>query len=74
MRRPSVIRELQALAKPKGRHVETTESQWLEFAAAITNPELLTVVAFCLIGLLLSLIFILRFPDFGAVIEQYNQF
>ena len=74
MRRPPVIRELQASAKPKGRHVETTESQWLEFVAAITNPELLTVVAFCLIGLLLSLIFILRFPDSGAVIEQYNQF
>ena len=40
----------------------------------ITNPDLLTVVTFCLVGLLLSLNFILRFPDFGGVIEQYNQF
>ncbi len=62
MRRPPVIRELQALAKPKGRHVETTESQWLEFVAAITNPELLTVVAFCLIGLLLVPHFHPSFP------------
>ncbi len=39
MRRPPVIRELQALAKPKGRHVEATESPWLEFVAAITTQN-----------------------------------
>jgi hypothetical protein len=38
------------------------------------TPDLLAVVAFCLVGLLLALNLILRFPDFGAVIEQYNQF
>jgi hypothetical protein len=32
------------------------------------------IVAFCLLGLLLTLSFILRFPDLGAVIEQYNRF
>jgi hypothetical protein len=32
------------------------------------------VIQFCLIGLLVTLILMLRFPDLGAVIEQYNQF
>ena len=45
---------------------------WSVVAAA--NPDLLAVVAFCLIGLLATLNFILRFPDFGAVIQQYNLF
>jgi hypothetical protein len=34
----------------------------------------LAVVALCIIAFLLALNLILRFPDFGAVIEQYNQF
>jgi hypothetical protein len=42
--------------------------------AALENPDFLAVVAFCLIGLLVALNLILRFPVFGAVIEQYNQF
>jgi hypothetical protein len=32
------------------------------------------VVAFSLIGLLVTLNVILHFPDWGAVIAQYNQF
>jgi hypothetical protein len=32
------------------------------------------IVAFCLTGLLIALSVIQRFPDFGAVIEQFNQF
>jgi hypothetical protein len=46
----------------------------LRFVAALANPDLLAVLAFCLIGLLVALNLILRFPAFGAVIEQYNQF
>jgi hypothetical protein len=41
---------------------------------AIANPDLHAIVSFCLIGLLLAINLILRFPDFGAIIEQYNQF
>jgi hypothetical protein len=44
------------------------------FVAALANPDLLAIVAFCLIGLLVALNLILRFPAFGAVIDQYNQF
>ena len=54
-------------AKPASRQSQSTETTWF-------NSDLFAVVAFCLIGLLLSLNLVLRFPDFGAVIEQYNQF
>jgi hypothetical protein len=42
--------------------------------AAISKPDFVTIIAFCTIGLLTTLNLILRFPDFGAIIEQYNQF
>jgi hypothetical protein len=48
-----------------------TRHGWL---AAISRPDFLTIVAFCVIGLLVTVNVILRFPDFGALIEQYNQF
>ena len=37
-----------------------------------TDFSMLVVVAFCLIGFLLTLNFMLRFPDMGALIAQYN--
>ncbi|HZC55460.1 MAG TPA: hypothetical protein VE396_05340 [Xanthobacteraceae bacterium] len=40
----------------------------------MTNPDFLAILMFCLIGILLALNLMLRFPEFGAVIEQYNQF
>jgi hypothetical protein len=36
--------------------------------------EFLTLVAFCLLGSLAVLNLMVRFPDFGAVIAEYNQF
>jgi hypothetical protein len=36
------------------------------------DPDLIATVQFCAIGLLVTLIVMLCFPDFGAVIEQYN--
>lgn len=44
---------------------------------AIVTSDLFAIVAFSLIGLLLVLLglgVMVRFPDLGAVIEQYNQF
>ncbi len=61
-------------AKSTGDLAGATKTAWRRAVAAIVTPELLTIVAFCLIGLLAALNIILRFPDFGAVIEQYNQF
>jgi hypothetical protein len=60
-------------AKSTGRPARITTTAW-RAVAAIMTPDLLAVVTFCLVGLLLALNLILRFPDFGAVIEQYNQF
>ena len=56
------------------RRTHTIETVWSRLVAVIANPNLLAVLGFCLIGLLLSLNLIFRFPDFGAVIEQFNQF
>jgi hypothetical protein len=42
--------------------------------AAIMTPDFQAVFLFCLIGLLLALNAILRFPDLGAVIEEFNRF
>ena len=43
-----------------------------------SNPDLIAVVTFATIGLLATILFLvylpLRFPDLGALIEQYNQF
>jgi hypothetical protein len=70
----SVTHVLQRLIKPTDRRARKTETEWSRILAIIANPELHAMVAFCLIGLLITLNLILRFPDLGAVIEQYNQF
>jgi hypothetical protein len=74
MSQSPVIRKLQTLEKSKRRDVDEAPSRWPGLFAIFTNPDLPMIVAFCLMGVLLTLNLILRFPDFGAVIEQYNQF
>jgi hypothetical protein len=64
--------KLQPLTKP--RSLGSTETSWDRFIAAINNPELLLIVAFCGLGLVITLNFIFRFPDFGVAIEQIAQF
>jgi len=39
-----------------------------------TEHECLMIVIFCLTGLLIGLTLMFRFPDFGAVIADCNQF
>lgn len=53
------------------QRAEIVQSQLI---TVITDLNLQAAVALCLIGFLLTLYFILRFPDLGALIEQYNQF
>ena len=48
---------------PPPTHLEIA---WLRCRAILCNSDLQGVVAFCLIGLLLTANVILRFPDFGA--------
>jgi hypothetical protein len=38
------------------------------------NPDFLAVVSFSMIGVLVMLNAMLRFPDLGTLIAQYNQF
>lgn len=42
--------------------------------SAETEFEFLAVAAFSLVGLWLTISFMIRFPDLGMVIQQYNQF
>jgi hypothetical protein len=44
------------------------------FAKAGTGNDVVGVVCFCLVGLLLTLNVMLRFPDLGALIQLYNLF
>jgi hypothetical protein len=62
---------VQAVAKITDRDIEPPERSWREF---IIDSDLNAVVTLSLIGLLLALNLMFRFPDFGAVIAQYNQF
>jgi hypothetical protein len=67
-------RERQSLAKAKVGYVDAADRSWQQFVAGFANPELHTVAAFSVIGFLVALNLILRFPDMGAVIAQYNLF
>jgi hypothetical protein len=42
--------------------------------APVIDPDFLGVASFCIIGLLLVLNLMLRFPEFSTIIAQYNQF
>jgi hypothetical protein len=46
----------------------------LSTTSAEREYELLTIVAFCLLGLLATLELMIRFPDLGMIIAGYNQF
>ncbi len=69
---------LDPIARESRRQIKPTRDyaykEQLQFVAAIVNSEFLTIVALCLIGLLVALNLIFHFPDFGAVIAEYNQF
>lgn len=47
---------------------------WSRFKDFVTRGDFQLVLAFSLIGLLITLNLMFRFPDLGAVIAQYNQF
>jgi hypothetical protein len=43
-------------------------------ASPLAHPDRTTAFAIWIIAVLTALNLVLRFPDFGAVIAQYNQF
>jgi hypothetical protein len=69
-----LVHDLRLFPKPGNRQTRTDAIVPSRFFKVVTDPELLTVASLCLIGLLIALNLILRFPDFGAIIQQYNQF
>jgi hypothetical protein len=44
-------------------------SDWLR--VAMTNPDLLAVVAFCALGMLVTFSVMLRLPEFGMSVDHY---
>ena len=60
--------------KSTARPASIAKTAWLQVVGAIMTPDFTAVVAFCLIGFLLAINLMLRFPGLGAVIEQSNQF
>ena len=47
---------------------------WSRFVAVISDPELQTIAAFSLIGVLIMLNVALRFPEFGQTFAELAQF
>ena len=58
---------------PTELHAQKTAVEW-SWPKAHIDPVLIATVMFCAIGLLVTLIVMLCFPDFRAIIEQCNQF
>jgi hypothetical protein len=49
-----------------------SERSWLP--TALSDPNLIAIVQCSAIGLLVTLIAMLSFPNLGAIIAEYNQF
>jgi len=59
---------------PTKLRAKQSAAEWSWLAVAPSDPDLIATVLFCGIGLLVTLIVMLCFPDLGAIIEQCNQF
>jgi hypothetical protein len=67
-------RGLQTQGNPADRSFITWKAAYHRTVVTLTDPDLIASIAFCVLGLLVALNVILRFPDLGALIEQYNRF
>jgi hypothetical protein len=47
---------------------------WSRFVMAVFDSDLQIVIAFCIIGILITLNMMLCFPDFGGLIADLNSF
>ena len=59
---------------PTELRAKEAKPEWSRPATTLVDPDLIATVQFCAVGILVTLIVMLCFPDFGAIIEQYNQF
>ena len=65
-----IIRSYQSMTTLGARNVKVDRG----YSPLVAIPNLHTIVTCCLIALLLTLNIIIRFPDLGILVEQYNQF
>jgi hypothetical protein len=56
----------------RGHDNVKSAGDWLRVATA--DPNLFIILAFCAIGLLVTLNLMFRLPDFGVSVEQLTQF
>lgn len=69
-----MMRDLQPLTKLNARRETAAEAAWHRIVAAATSPDLISVAAFCAIGLAITFNVLLRHPHFGLMIEQLELF
>ena len=53
--------------------VRAAELAWIRLGTAVSNPNLIAIVAFSAVGLLVTAAMVLRFPNFGTMVEQLEQ-
>jgi hypothetical protein len=74
MRHPLLLLLPMVLAASRSLAFGIHSSSVRPMMPAETESEGLLIIIFCLIGLLMTLSFMIMFPNFGAVIAEYNQF
>jgi hypothetical protein len=65
--------KIQSLPRSNEHKLKAAIERWRCRTAAIASDHRLTAAALVLIGFLLALNLIFRFPDLGAVVGQYIQ-
>ncbi len=56
------------------QRLATSTGLWSRFKERAADSDFQLVLAFSVIGLLVALNLMFRFPEYGAIIAQYNQF
>jgi hypothetical protein len=69
----SLNRERLILTGPHPRILRRVTA-WVRIAAIVSDPDLISVTMFCVIGLLLTFIATLAVPNFAALAESLQQF
>jgi hypothetical protein len=72
--RPRIERPTTRQPQIVAQRFTPTPGFWHRLTELSADRDLQLILAFSLIGLLTALNLMFRFPEFGAVIAQYNQF
>ena len=64
-------RELEPTIKPEDRRSKTPQMRD-QIVAAITNPNLFAIILFFVVGCLIAVNLMVRFPDLGQTVEAFN--